>query len=132
MGAIDLNRVAVCMGKVLKMLNELENTIKSGDDVYEHKEDLCVLAYICRVGILNRIEKNNYMANPRLPIRIPTGIFSSRKETMESALNLTVGRLKEIVSKDVVTEHYIEDILNHQGVYHEYERILPDKFKQSL
>ena len=132
MGAIDLNRIAVCMGKVIKMLNELEHTVKSGDDVYEHKEDFCMLAYMCRVGMLDRIEKNSYMANPQLPIRIPTEIFSSRKETMASALNITIGKLKEVVSKDVITEHYIEDILNHQGVYYEYERILPDNFKQSL
>lgn len=132
MGAIDLNRVAVCMGKVLKMLNELEHSVKSGDDVYRHKEDFCILAYMCRVGILNRIERNSYMANQQLPIRIPTGIFSSRKETMDSALNLTIGRLKEIASKDAVTEKYIEDILNNQGVYYEYERLLPDNFKQSL
>ena len=132
MGAIDLHRVAICMGKVLKMLDELEPSVKCGDDVFEHKEDFCVLAYMCRVGILDRIERNSYMRNPYLPIRIPTGIFRSRKETMSSALNLTIGRLKEIVSKDVVTELYIKDILNHQGVYYEYERILPNNLKQSL
>lgn len=132
MGAIDLNRVAVCMGKVLKRLNELEHSVKCGDDVYARKEDFCMLAYMCRVGILNRIEKNSYMANPQLPIRIPTGIFSSRKETMDSALNLTIGKLKEIASKDLVTEKYIEDILNHQGIYYEYEQLLPYNFKQNL
>ena len=132
MGALDLNKVAVCMGKVLKMLNELEHSVNCGDDVYEHKKDFCILAYMCRVGIMDRIEANSYMANPQLPIKIPTGIFSSRKETIDSALNLTIGRLKELVSKDVVTEHYIDDILNHRGVYHEYDRLLPNDFKQSL
>ncbi|MDR0982077.1 MAG: hypothetical protein LBM07_02380 [Culturomica sp.] len=132
MGAIDLNRVAICMGKMIKMLYELEPNIRCGDDVYEHKEDFCILAYMCRVGILDRIENNSYMSNPWLPIRIPTGIFSTRKESMASALNLTVGKLKELVSKDVITEKYIEDILNRQGVYYDYERMLPDNFKHNL
>ena len=36
MGAIDLNRIAVCMGKVIKLLSELQPVISNGDDVYEH------------------------------------------------------------------------------------------------
>ncbi len=132
MGAIDLNRIAVCMGKVIKLLSELQPMISNGNDVYEHKEDFCCIAYMCRVGILDRIENNSYMRNPTTPIRIPTGLFSSRKETIDSGLNLTIGRLKEIISKDVVTSNYVNDILNHQGVFYEFERGLPDNFKRGL
>ncbi|EHP50904.1 hypothetical protein [Odoribacter laneus] len=132
MGAIDLNRIAVCMGKVIKLLSELQPMISNGNDVYEHKEDFCCIAYMCRVGILDRIENNSYMRNPILNIRIPTGIFSSRKETINSGLNLTVGKLKELVSKDIVTENYVEDILNRRGIFYQYEDILPDNFKRSL
>lgn len=132
MGAIDLNRVAICMGKVIKLLADLQPIISNGDDVYEHKEDFCVIAYMCRVGILDKIENNSYMRNPTIPIRIPTGIFSYRKETMNSALHLTIGKLKEVVSIDIVTENYVEDILNHRGVFYEYERSLPDNIKRSL
>ena len=132
MGAIDLNKVAVCMGKVIKLLSDLQPIISNGDDVYEHKEDFCCIAYMCRVGILNRIENNHYMRNPTILIRIPTGLFSSKKETIDSGLNLTIGKLKEIVSKDVVTANCIDDILNHRGVFYEFERGLPDSFKRTL
>jgi len=132
MGAIDLNKVAISMGKVLILLSEVESLIKSENDIYEHKEDFCTIAYICRIGILDRIEGNSYMLNPTIPIRIPTGIFSSRKETMESALNVTVGKLKEIVSGDIVTEKYVEDILNKQDLFYEYERIIPNDIKRKL
>ena len=132
MGAMDLNKVATCMGKVIKLLSNLQLQIIDGNDVYEHKEDFCCIAYMCRVGILDRIENNSYMGNPTLCIRIPTGIFNSRKETMSSAFNLTIGKLKEIVSKDVVTERYVEDILNRKGIFHHYEKTLPDNFRRSL
>ncbi|WP_278598713.1 hypothetical protein [Butyricimonas virosa] len=132
MGAIDLNRIAVCMGKVIKLLSDLQPIISNGNDVYEHKEDFCCIAYMCRVGILDRIESNSYMRNPTIPIRIPTGLFSSRKETIDSGLSLTIGKLKEIVSKDIVTASYIDDILNHRGLYYEFERSLPDSFKRGL
>lgn len=129
MGAIDLNRIAVCMGKVIKLLSDLQSIISNGNDVYEHKEDFCCIAYMCRVGILDRMENTS---NRTIPIRIPTGLFSSRKETIDSGLSLTIGKLKEIVSKDVVTASYIDDILNHRGIYYEFERSLPDSFKRGL
>ena len=131
MGAIELNKVAISMGKVFKMLSLLEPKIKTGDDVYEHKEDFCMLAYICRVGILDRIEQNSWM-HQEVPIKIPTGIFSFKKETISSGLTLTIGMLKEITSLDVVTGRYIEDILNHQGVFYKYEDSLPLNFKNSI
>jgi hypothetical protein len=132
MGAIDLNRVAVCMGKVMKLLSQLDPIISNGSDVYDHKEDFCGIAYMCRVGILDRIENNSYMLNPMLPIRIPTGIFSNRKETITSGLNLTVGKLKEMVSKDIVTEGLIYDILNRKGFFYQFEEMLPMSFRNNL
>lgn len=132
MEAIDLNRIAICMGKVIKLLADLQPMISNGNDVYEHKEDFCIIAYMCRIGILDRIENNSYMQIPTIPIRIPTGIFASRKETISSALALTIGKLKEIVSIDIVTENYVEEILNRRGIFYEYERVLPDKIKRSL
>lgn len=73
MGAMDLHKVAVTVGKVIKLLSELQLIVSSGNDVYAHKEDFCVIAYMCRVGILDRIENNSYMLSPNLSIRIPTG-----------------------------------------------------------
>lgn len=131
MGTLDLNKVAISMGKVFKLLSELELKIRTGDDVYEHKEDFCLIAYICRVGILDRIEQNSWMRQ-EAPIKIPTGIFSFKKETISSGLMLTIGKLKEITSLDVVTGRYIEDILNHQGVFYKYEDSLPLNFKNSI
>ena len=132
MEELDLNKIAVCMGKVIKLLSEIQPQITCGNDVYDHKEDFCCIAYMCRVGILDRIGNNVYMSNPNLQLRIPTGLFSSRKETIASALNLTIERLRELTSYDVLTNHYVEDILNKTGVFFAYDRILPEKFKQQI
>lgn len=132
MGALDLNKVAICAGKVLKMLSELQPLITNGNDVYEHKEDFCCLAYMCRVGILDRIEANSYMQDPNCPIKIPTGFFSSRKETIASVLYLTIEQLKKTVERDIITSNYIEDILNKTGTFYVYDKILPEDFKRGL
>lgn len=132
MGALDLDKVAVAMGKVLKQLTALEAKVKYSNDVYERKESFYALAYICRVAILDRIEENNYMHNPLLPIKIPTGIISFRSETMSSALSITIGKLKELASKDLVTETNVIDILNRGDMFYTFQRILPNDFIKSL
>lgn len=129
MGAIDLNKVAVCMGKVLKLLTNLQPYTTTGDAIYDHRDDFCFIAYVCRVGILDRIDNNSYMKNPAMPIKIPTGLFSSRKETMASALDVTIGQLKRMVEKDVITANNVEEILGKRGVYHAYNDALYEKVK---
>lgn len=131
MEAVELNKLAISMGKVIIMLSDLEPKIKNGNDIYKHKDDFCVLAYTCRVGILDRMERYSWM-QPQVKIRIPTGIISLRTETINSGLYLTVGKLKELVSFDVVTEKYVESILNKQDIFYQYDELLPDNFKQGL
>lgn len=133
MGALDLNKVAICMGKVIKLLSQTESLIITGQDVYDHKEKFMTIAYMCRVGILDRIANNPYMScNPNLPIRIPTGIFSSRKETISSGMSITIGKLKEIVQPDVVTSNYVDEILNKGRIFYQFEESLPAHIRQSL
>lgn len=130
---VELNKIAIAMGKVLRLLSEIEPQINDEWDVYDHKEDLCVIAYVCKKGILMRIEQNLTLAcNPLTPIRIPTGIFSSQKETIESGLSKTIGKLKDIVSADIVTQGMVENILDGSNLYYQYERILPEKFIKSI
>lgn len=133
MTGIELNKIAIAMGKVLHLLSEIEPQIKNEWNVYDHKEDLCVIAYVCRKGILMRLEQNPALAyNTLTPIRIPTGIFSSLKETIESGLSKTIGKLKDIVSTDIVTQSMVENILDGSNLYYQYEQILPEKFIKSI
>lgn len=130
---IELNNIAIAMGKVLVLLAEIVPKINNELDIYDHKEELCVVAYVCRKGILDRLDKYPIFAsNPLTPIRIPTGIFSSKKETIEGGLNMTIGKLKEVVSSDVVTMAMVENILNGGNLYYQYERIVPEKLKNNL
>jgi hypothetical protein len=51
---------------------------------------------------------------------------------MTSALGLTIGKLMELVKNDVVTDNYVEDILNKTGAFFAYDRNLPEKFKRQI
>lgn len=131
MGALELNKVAIIMGKVIKLLSEMEPKIHNANDVYDEKEGFMIIAYLCRIGILDRIENNSWI-RPETSIRIPTGIFSSRKESISSGLMLTVDKLKKMVSKDFITEEIVEDVLNHRGYFYQVEKMIPDNIKKSI
>lgn len=131
MNILTLNKIAIIMGEILNLLSQLEPTIISEWDAYNSKEELCTLAYMCRKGILEKIEVNPVLlSNPNIPIRIPTGIFSSKKETIESGLNKTIGKLKELASHDsIVVKPMVENILDGGTLFTQYDKLLSDKLR---
>lgn len=131
MKTFEINKIAVTMGKVLNLLSSIEPNISDEWSAYDSKEELCTLAYICRKGILEKIEMNSVLlSNPTITIRIPTGIFSSKKETLESGLNKTVGKLKELASRDsVVVQPMVENILKGGALFYQYDKLLSERLR---
>lgn len=129
---LDLNKVALAMGKMLKMLTDVE---RSGTDFFsidDNKEAYYALAYAARVGILDRIEENPYMQNPTLSITIPLGIFKTRKETMGSAMRMTIGKLLELCEEHDKVKNVVTDILERGNSFHEFENMFPKQILDKL
>lgn len=126
----DINKMATAIGKAIAFLNEIECRIESKYDIYEQKEGFYLVAYICKVGILERIEKNNWSMNT--PIYIPTGLFKSRRETITMSLNLTLGKLMKMIKDDYIVNEYINEILSRGDLFYEFEKTLPFDFRKSI
>lgn len=126
MGARDLNKVAITMGQMLKILPELEERGKDFFAIDDYKEEYYVLAYMARVGILDIIEVNSYMNNPFLPITIPLGIFRTRKETLQTAMDITVGKLKELADGHYGVYYTVNNILERGEYFAAFERAFPE------
>ena len=126
----DLNKVAVTTAKVITLLERLEPNIQSFFDVDDYKDDLFFIAYIIRLGILNKIEKNRWSLMH--PIAIPTGLFGFNKTTISAALDLTVGKLKELVKEDFRISDYIENILQKGNCFWEFDKLIPDSEKSKI
>ena len=118
----DLNKTAVAMGKVIKLLDDVQSKISWNYDLLEHKEDFYGIAYICRVGILDRIEKNNWLMTSQ--ISIPSGIVKFKRETIATGLMKTVVRLKDMVKDNVSLENEVNGILDRTRLFHEYVNFL--------
>lgn len=125
MSTIDLAKVANAMGKVIKLLDELQPTLKGYFSIENHKEELMVIAYICRTGIIDLIEENKWMQNNDLPVTIPMGFFKSKKTTMENALDMTLGRLKMCCEDNNSVYIIIMDILRKGTSFYKLQSIMP-------
>lgn len=125
MGALDLNKVAIVMGKILLALPELEAKGTDFFSINSNKEEYFSIAYMARVGILDRIEENSFMRNGSLPITIPLGIFKTRKETMETALQITIGKLLDLADEHDQVRFIINDILERGSSFYQFEEMLP-------
>ncbi|MDR0823499.1 MAG: hypothetical protein LBN74_00270 [Prevotella sp.] len=131
MGTLDLNRVAIGMGKTIKLLLDLEPQINDRSDVYEHKEYLYFIAYVCRVSILDRIENNSWI-RVTTPIIIPLDLYRARKETIFTGLILTVDKVKKLAHADFEISQNIESILEKGDFFYLIESIVPQIIKSQL
>ncbi len=127
----DLNKVAVNMAKVIRSLAKLKSMIYGAHDIIEHREEFLMLAYVCRVGILDRIENNSWM-RMNSSIRIPTGLFLYRKETIAIGLTLTVDKLIEMVELDDLTAGHVEQILVRGELFYVFKGVIPHNIQRKL
>lgn len=93
----DLNKTAVSIAKVIHLLKNIKEKIIFPYDIIDHKDDILFITYICRVSILDRVEKNNWPLS--MPIIIPTGLITVKKVTLSKALEDTIGKTKALDKK---------------------------------
>ncbi|OAD42380.1 hypothetical protein [Polaribacter atrinae] len=130
MSGIDFNKCSISMGKVLKMLEEVTPKIRTSYDLEENKEEILIIAYVCRVGIIDRIEKYPSWMKNDLPIRIPKGLFRYKKVNMTEAFEMTIGNLMKLTEKNKEIFDITENVLRRGKGFYQFETILPFNFKK--
>ena len=132
----DLNRTAVMIAKVKDLLGQLEDRIQNYPyrdnflDYGEFDEDILGIAYAIRVGILDRIDKNKWSLMH--PISIPTGLFGVDNTNISIGLNMTIGRLKDLIRNSPTMLYVVEDVLTRGEYFEKYDRITPKETKAAL
>ncbi len=124
---VQLNKCSISMGYTIKMLDDIENKI-SIDNI----ESFLIIAYICRKGIINRVNKYPFWILNNIDIVIPTSQFTQISKTMEEAMDSSVNRLKRLASGDRNTSELIENILLGGNELENLERTFPNEIKPQL
>jgi len=123
---LEYNRLAKAFGNAYSALNEYEIKFNSGfvNDYYEFKQDLLILAYLCRKEILNRMEEYGWiMASP---ISVPK--ISRGKITLLFAYQHTIGRLTKFANKIKIGEE-LQEILDKKTEYDVIRKLTPSTIK---
>lgn len=120
--------------KELTKLGNAVANIKNMLDQYESDPDtsfLLVSAWICKVGVTDLIEKNNWLPNYRVYVPING---HQTKMYMNEVLLSTVGRLKSKVSStyDSELEQTIDDILEGGKSFTQVDSQIPQKIREII
>lgn len=127
MGIFDLDKIAMTMGRLLLVMPELEAVGNDSDAIYNNKEHFYCYAYLARIGILDYLDKPPLYLSHNVDITIPLGIIKTRKETMNSALDITIGRLLELCENNTLVHENVEEILHRVGMFDYIETGFPPK-----
>ena len=126
----EYNKLARTISRVSEVLDKLTDVIPINLLVTHSERQLLQIAYVCKVGIVDRIDKNNW--DLKKPISIPTGIFSSKMMTIEKGLEITVLKLAEIACNDIELKDKMTEIFDKEELFYEIERELPNDWKQMM
>jgi hypothetical protein len=121
---MDLTR---SMNGLYGMLQELIPRIEENYDYSEFKEDILVLSYFARKGILDRMEKYNW--SMERPIYVPS--IKKGNITLLYAFSQTVQKLATVASEIGYSDLY-EEVLNRGEAYYEVEKILPPELAKDM
>lgn len=132
MGIFDLDKIAMTIGRLLLVMPELEAVGNDSDAIYNNKEHFYCYAYLARIGILDYLDKHPLYLSHNVDITIPLGIIKTRKEAMNSALDITIGRLLELCENNTLVHENVEEILHRVGMFDYIETGFPPEVLKRL
>jgi hypothetical protein len=121
--AKELTKLGNAVANIRKMLDEYED---DKDPFY-----LVVPSWICKVGVVDMIQKNGWL--PNYVVYVPINGHQT-KMSMEEVLEASVGRLMNKVKGlgNVSFEEKINDILHGGPSFYEIDSELPQKMKDII
>lgn len=107
------NKVATTMNRIVSMLNDLIPKIESGRfPDSEFKEDIAILAYVARKGIIDRLEEYDFTMDAKITVTA----ISSNKISLLEAYTKTVGTVMQIAER-VNMSKMCENILEKNRLF---------------
>lgn len=124
---IEFNNLAKTVNGMNVMIQDIIPKIARSHDYSEFTDDVLVLAYIARKGVLDRMEKYKWSMDAKL--FAPT--IKCGPITLAYAYTQTVDKLHIIVSQLDLSE-IVEEIMEKGEMYFQIDRNMPDKVKKNI
>jgi hypothetical protein len=124
---IEFNNLAKEINGMNVALQDLIPKIERSYNHSEFSEEIMVLAYVARRGVLDRLEKYNWTMDAK--ISVPT--IDRGQITLMYALSQTVVKL-QILSVKLEMSDIVEEIMERGDAYYQLERILPKEVTENF
>lgn len=124
---IEFNNLAKSMNGMNVMMQELIPKIERSYDHSEFTDDILVLAFIARKGVLDRMEQYNWSMNTK--IIVPT--IDNGRITLMYAFSQTIGKLKMIAAQLELTE-LVEEVMVKGDAYYQIESNLSSEIAKYI
>jgi len=115
------------MNAMHAMLQDLISKIEQSYDYTEFLEDILILSFMARKGVLDRMEQFNW--SMERPIYVPS--IKRGNVPLLYAYSQTVQKLEMVASQIGYKELY-EEVINRGEAYYEVEKILPLEISKNL
>ncbi|GAB3409317.1 hypothetical protein HNQ93_004428 [Hymenobacter luteus] len=112
---------------VNRALTDLIPKVYLASDKSEHNEAVMSLAYACKAGINDRLEKHGWPLHSG--ISVPS--MDRKNVTILEAIHKTVGVLRDLAA-NMDLEYEVEEILEGGKLFHVLDRTCPKAFKDRI
>ncbi|RTY86205.1 hypothetical protein [Flavobacterium sp. GT3R68] len=116
----EYTKLGHSMNSVSQMLTMLLEKHKGGSAPMDLKEEIYIISYVARKGILDRMDE--YEWNLEGPIHVP--VINSKNITLFHAYSNTISLIKSL-SIELGFPSEVESILNKETCYYEFESLFP-------
>ena len=124
---VEYNNLAKSFNGMNIMLQNLIPQTRNNNDQSDFTEEIMVLAYIARRGVMDRIKENDSFITGK--IYVPS--ISRGKITVMYAITQTVHKLQMIASQLELSD-IMEEIMEKRDAYYELERNLPTEITKNI
>ena len=126
---IEFNKLATNVSKIRLLLDEIEIKVYSIESAYESRDDYYFIAYICRVGIIDRMAKFNWGLSTKIRIAI-NGI--STRVSLQEAYVMSISRLSILSQINSLVAETVSDILDKGNQFYYLDSQIPVDVKKKI
>ena len=123
----EYGKMAETMNGIYLKIQILIPKIKKVSDINAFNEEMLILAYIARKGVLDRIETNNWAWETN--IIIPS--ISRKVMTLLDAFAKTVGEIDHIAEQLDLTG-IVNEIMEKGDAFYQLERSIPEAARKNI
>lgn len=117
---------------LFRSLDLLEMFIYNSDSCEEKAGELIMLAYIFRIGVLDKIEENPLLLRQKFIVLIVKSLFKIKKYQLQDAIERVVSKFESLTSYNREIFNSVNAIMERNEYFDNYEKTLTFDTKHEI